>query len=334
MKKLAVLVGINYPGTDHELRGCVNDVKIMKNLLTSHYGFKSEHITTLTDHEATTAAIIGALEHMVATCEPGDNIFFHYSGHGSQLYDANNDESDGLDEVLCPVDLDWISKIIRDDDLKRIFDKTPNGVHLTVVLDCCHSGTGLDHDESYQPAEVRTRDVAVVDELKRYLPPPKEMMVPNVSRSWHKTSTTHSISRSINKAGILLSGCRADQKSTDTFLEGRSVGAFTHFLTKVLRDHNFNITYKALIDGVNEQLARNGFSQRPELNGPSGLYDHPFIVGRVEGELVTEYKRASSVKDTLYSWWSTMKHFVTVTAPYWIKCFFTTTLPSWFKKGQ
>ena len=50
MAKRAVLIGINKyrtPGAD--LRGCVNDVKNLKKVLTEYYGFAGKDITVLTD---------------------------------------------------------------------------------------------------------------------------------------------------------------------------------------------------------------------------------------------------------------------------------------------
>ena len=38
--------------------------------------------------------------------------------------------------------MDWDGTYIVDDDLKNIFSKLPAGVHLEVLLDSCHSGTG------------------------------------------------------------------------------------------------------------------------------------------------------------------------------------------------
>ena len=39
-KKRAFLCGINYPGTPHALRGCVNDVTTMSDILTRNFGFR------------------------------------------------------------------------------------------------------------------------------------------------------------------------------------------------------------------------------------------------------------------------------------------------------
>lgn len=83
MKK-ALLIGINkYP--DSPLRGCVNDVLLMHKVLTSKYGFINKDIRLLTDKEATTKGIRDALKVFTTDVTDGDTLFFHYSGHGSQV---------------------------------------------------------------------------------------------------------------------------------------------------------------------------------------------------------------------------------------------------------
>jgi len=105
MKK-ALLVGINdYPGKGNDLLGCVNDVQNMHDLLISLFGFSRESIVMITDSAATTFNILKALEMLVYEAKPGDLLVFHYSGHGSQVPDANGDETDKLDEIICPWDL-------------------------------------------------------------------------------------------------------------------------------------------------------------------------------------------------------------------------------------
>ena len=96
----ALLVGINaYPNCP--LRGCVNDITDMANLLVTKFGFKPEEIRLLTDARATTSAILERIK-WLAGSQPGDRVFFHYSGHGAQ-YPARNDKSeiDGQYEVIC-----------------------------------------------------------------------------------------------------------------------------------------------------------------------------------------------------------------------------------------
>ena len=144
MKK-ALLVGINrYPDPRNELKGCVNDVRQMAETLKRRYGFPGDgNMRILTDARATTKAILDGLSWLTAGASPGDSLVFHYSGHGSQVPDRNGDETtDRLDEILCPYDLDW-DHPLTDDDLAAACANVPQGALLTVILDCCHSGTGL-----------------------------------------------------------------------------------------------------------------------------------------------------------------------------------------------
>ena len=56
--------------------------------------------------EPTKAAIEeGITEWLVGNARPGDNVVIWYSGHGSQMWDEDGDEDDGLDETLAPADV-------------------------------------------------------------------------------------------------------------------------------------------------------------------------------------------------------------------------------------
>lgn len=272
----AVLVGINYPGSQYALRGCVNDVLAMRDVLVNKFGFTDPtQVKVITDAEATTVNILNHLEWLVGGSAPGDVLFFHYSGHGSQLPDgADADhEPDGLDEIICPIDLDWRSKVIRDDDLKRIFDKVPAGVNLTVVLDCCNSGGALDQFNQYQPLGVGpNRTLTEAEEsVGRYLPMPAHLM--EEVRQYHlnlKPDTM--LARSVQERGMLITGCQSHQTSADAWIGGKYMGAATYYITQTLSDVNYDTDYKSLIDEVNNRIAAAGFTQRPELNGNQDLF--------------------------------------------------------------
>lgn len=57
--------------------------------------------------------------------------------------DDDDVEADNLDEAIVLAEL----FLMADDDLKQFFSALPQGVHATVVTDCCHSGTLLDGTE-------------------------------------------------------------------------------------------------------------------------------------------------------------------------------------------
>jgi len=143
----ALLVGINYVGTSSELRGCHNDVETMSRYLEDH-GYSQSGMKVLMDdgeHEnPSREAMAEAMRWLVDGASAGDSLFFHYSGHGASVRDDDGDEADGKDECLCPVDYDSAG-LMRDDEVfKLLVGPLPEGVTLTCVLDCCHSGTILD----------------------------------------------------------------------------------------------------------------------------------------------------------------------------------------------
>jgi len=148
-KTKALLMGINYTGTNAELRGCHNDVESMKNWLVKQ-GFKEgpDSMCILLDdgfHSSPTSAnIMDGMKWLADTAQPGDSLFVHYSGHGGQIKDDNGDEEDGMDETIIPVDFRQAGQIRDDTILNNLVCRLPEDVCLTVVMDCCHSGTVLD----------------------------------------------------------------------------------------------------------------------------------------------------------------------------------------------
>ena len=251
MKK-ALLVGINnYPGTSNDLMGCVNDVQNMQNLLVSMFGFVTENISMLTDREATTANILKGLEALVADAQRGDLLIFHYSGHGSQVADPEGDEPDQLDEILCPYDLDWKTKMIRDDDLKRIFDPLPSGVHLEVFLDSCHSGTGLKVIPDLNGSYRRIRFMAPPERLRR-------ISLPTAVRATAIRPP---------KVKVLWAACRSDQYASDALIDGRYGGAFTTYLCNLVRQGDGRLSRAELAKVLRSELKKADFKQTPQLEG-------------------------------------------------------------------
>lgn len=144
----ALLVGINYIGTANELKGCHNDVQTMKTYLASQ-GYPEDGMKILLDdgsHENPTKDnIVAAMRWLGEGAAAGDSLFFHYSGHGASVRDDDNDEKDGKDETLVPVDFNDGGGLLRDDEVfQNLVGPLAEGVHLNAVLDCCHSGTILD----------------------------------------------------------------------------------------------------------------------------------------------------------------------------------------------
>ena len=141
----ALCVGVNvYKNLpDAVLHGCANDVVQMKGLLKDFLGFGDPDIVTLTDAEATKAAIMQELRDMVAGAKTGKHAYlvFSMSSHGTQVPDVDGDEeSDHADEAFCPHDLaqkgnQWDpNHVITDDELHNLFVQVPSNVLLEVLF--------------------------------------------------------------------------------------------------------------------------------------------------------------------------------------------------------
>ena len=52
MVRKALLIGINYIGTEYELNGCINDAKNLRSFLTDNCLFKNENIKMLSDEDS------------------------------------------------------------------------------------------------------------------------------------------------------------------------------------------------------------------------------------------------------------------------------------------
>lgn len=144
MAKKAFLVGINKHSTSprFDLRGCVNDVDSLKDLLTGTYGFAGADIEISTDSRATRAAILAGLTKLVSSSSAGDTLVFAASCHGTQKGAAVPEESDGLNEALVPYDVSY-ENLVVDDELYAIVNPYLESRHVSLLFDCCHSGTML-----------------------------------------------------------------------------------------------------------------------------------------------------------------------------------------------
>lgn len=146
MAKRALLIGCNYPKTQFELQGCVNDVFNMKRLFEECFGFDDFIILVDNDkkyEKPTGRRIKETLRQLVEKTKDGDILLMHFSGHGTQVASDDPSEEDMMDECLVPTDMN----LLLDDDLREIVKGLPKDAVFTFISDCCHSGGMLDHHE-------------------------------------------------------------------------------------------------------------------------------------------------------------------------------------------
>ncbi|KAG6819765.1 hypothetical protein H0H93_008875 [Arthromyces matolae] len=105
-RKKALCIGINYLKQPHELRGCINDARHVRDFLIKTWGYRAGDIVLLSDDSPnprelpTRQNIIDAMRWLVRGAKTHDSLVFHYSGHGGQTKDLNGDEIDGYDEAV------------------------------------------------------------------------------------------------------------------------------------------------------------------------------------------------------------------------------------------
>jgi metacaspase-1 len=248
----ALLVGINYYGSSAELSGCVNDVR--QELATfQKTKFPVDEMAILVDEsdfpnvtaQPTRENIIKYMAWLVKGAQAGDVLFMHYSGHGTQT--KSIDEYENYDQVICPVDYASAGCIVDNDIFKILAETLPAGVRLTVLFDCCHSGSMLDLPYTF----VGSSGVSS-------------------SGSYHMQQ----IRRNNFTAGdvLMISGCMDTQTSADvgnTATLGNGTtgagGAATQCLTYILLNTQ-NLTYTETMVKTREMLTKKRFEQVPQLS--------------------------------------------------------------------
>lgn len=239
MVKRALLIGINYVKTPQiMLRGCINDVLTMQNMLIDAYDYSKSNIIVLRDDDfeknenfhPTYENIIKNLKNVINESNKNDEIWIHYSGHGTYIPDTNGDEKDKKDECLVPSDV-YEKGIITDDLLFGILSKSTCKIYLTI--DCCHSGTMFDLNYKFVLSGTRV----MRETNKKYLN---------------------------NKNIYMYSGARDIEPAMDSvnYEQNLNMGAFTEALVKCLRYNHHNVQMLKLYYDINKYLETNGFTQR------------------------------------------------------------------------
>ncbi|KAE8668264.1 Metacaspase-1 [Hibiscus syriacus] len=233
--KRAVLCGITYNNwKQYRLKGTTNDVKNMRELLLTKFGYPGDCIRVLTEEETiplfipTRKNIEDSLRWLVKDCQQGDSLVFFYSGHGLRVPDFNNDEADGFDETICPLDFKEAG-MIKDNDLNSFMVRPlTRGVTLHAIVDACHSGTILDLPKLYN----------------------------STVRKWEDNGSPSGVYKGTNGGlAISISACLDNQAAADTsaFTAGKMNGALTYVLAEILKKLP-GPTYGDLFDLIRETI--------------------------------------------------------------------------------
>jgi len=249
MKK-ALLIGIDYVSSPTvSLKGCINDVIILRNMLIDAYDYEPSNIVILRDDsgdfiQPTKTNILEQMKNIFLNSENLEQIWFHYSGHGSQL------QSQSCNDIIIPCHPNFQiiipsnfqeEGVIADIDLLEIIKKAK--CPTVMFFDCCHSGSIIDMPWSFDNKNVTYNNNIELENQHIYV----------------------------------LSGCRDDQTSADSYnVMDENVGAFSNAVAETLRASHHNIEIMDLYKNTCSFLLRNGYSQTPLLSSSNKIPSFKF----------------------------------------------------------
>jgi len=287
------LIGCNYLDTPSaRLNGPINDVHNMRDFL-SRCGF--QEMLILTDDQSgqykpTRQNIFEGFKWLLQNAKAGDSLFFHYSGHGSQVVDTDGDEANGYDETILPCDYKSAGQIVDDEIWLRLVKPVPAGCRLTSVMDCCHSGTGMDLPYVFTAprgnTDIQVEKISLIAKsLLGGLKGKKKMHLGDLFGGHSSKPTTGGMNQEGKKmsAGevLLFSGCRDDQTAADTTAPSHggnvSGGAMTSAFLEALKMCS-NPSFAQLLMTMRQILAGK-YSQVPQLSSSQMInIQQPFTI--------------------------------------------------------
>ena len=271
--KWALLIGINrYPmfAPRGQLRGSVNDVQLMRQVLVESFDFPEEHITLLADEQATREGILAAMKELIEQVRKDDVVVFHYSGHGSQMIDLERDEPDGLVNTIVPYDSGRAPHANRDIIGEEIYlwlrELTTKTSFVTLIFDCSHSGT-----------IVRDAFGGEMRWVEPDLRPPEELPLSPLSFEGRSLlASSRDLGPSdwlpLNQRYVLIAGSRSDERSYEIEEPpGVRHGALTYFLSQELFKVQPGTTYRDIFEIAASRVSSRFPNQHPQLEGARNL---------------------------------------------------------------
>jgi Caspase domain len=303
----ALLIGIDcYIDGDERtkprnLRGCVEDVIQVEAFLTHYLSVpKDRHILKLTattpvSHESLFDAVRGkkpspvenkelptyenimeALKKITNDAEKDDFVYIHYSGHGRRVKTMFPElkRNEPWDESIVPVDISTGGRYVRDVELACLLRRMiAKGLHVTIVLDCCHSGGATRGAHNDLMTRGLDPDEIILKTDKSSLP--HEELLTVATETWG-TFNTRGAERGNNcfldnHGYSLLAACRAHEVAHEySNGSGQTHGLFTYWLLDSLRSANLStLTYQSVHDRILTKVCGAFSDQTPILVGSS-----------------------------------------------------------------
>jgi len=251
--RTALCIGIDAYPDPQTLFGCVNDSREWGTLFQA-LGFT---VTSLHNDAATRSAITDTLALHVRQLRAGDIFLLQYAGHGTQFPDDTGDEPDGKDEALCPVDM-MTAGFIRDDEIRTIMNRIPDGARVIAFIDCCHSSSMA--RAAGRPA------IPPGSRARAITPTPAMVEVHQRTRKGGRAKKPQS------RRDIVFAACRDDQLAFET----EDHGDFTRLVIPLIKERAEGVTNAAMQSLIIAAFG-NAARQNPTLDCDPLDENHSFL---------------------------------------------------------
>ncbi|RXW20808.1 hypothetical protein EST38_g5036 [Candolleomyces aberdarensis] len=272
----ALIIGINEYANKRPLSGAVADANAMKEYLETSLKVPKDHIVNLRDQAATRRNIISAFEGLRDNdrIKKHDPILIYYAGHGGELWpkdDGNKIQAlipvDYVAEKICPIPDRTVASLVNGIANKRgnniTFDFSFMSTQTqTVILDCCHSGSGTRGDETdnstVRGCELSPNDVPdhLDADIRRANLVPEPEPGPTSNSAARGLVSARGFAVRGMKSHILLAACSANEEAREDFKPASGLppiarGRFTTALLELFQTVPPNqITYAEVLTKI------------------------------------------------------------------------------------
>lgn len=275
----AFVVGINSYCSYRNLQGCENDVRALESFLVNQMGVPTEQIYCLIDDAATRSNILQIFQDFLIN-NPGigygDQILFHFSGHGALMRDPINQAASCESLVAYDSGLAGVFNI-PDKTMAALLAQlaTQKGKNITVILDCCHAGSATRSLQNRNAPRLR-----FAKDDWRQLPADLDAdllrgfrFVRSSVKGWAMSDLQYT----------LLAACRNTELAMEYRvrhgLDSVTYGALTYFLLQALQHAWTGLRYDELMERVAAKVNAYNPQQMPQCEGNRGraIFDGVFI---------------------------------------------------------
>lgn len=250
-----------------------NDLVLLEEALVEK-GVLAENI--IKGENLKKATLLLFIDSLVNACKEGDQVLFHFSGHGQRVIDLNGDEIDGLDESIVPIDAYKEIKRnghatkynadnhIIDDELNQLLNLVrkkigPKGA-LLVSLDSCFSGSATRGENSIRRGSDKIFGLALNEQgLDSY-------------KQKNNIKNSNFLDLKANKALSPIAIFHAAQSFTPNWEfyfrpESKYYGPLSFSIASCLAELNRSISTEQLFNGILIEMAKISSDQLPCFEG-------------------------------------------------------------------